>query len=60
MVQIELICEPKRGEISTEIIEIPDEEWAAMTEAQRHERCTQWAIEFQQEVAPCGYQVIGE
>jgi hypothetical protein len=43
-----------------DIQEIPDEEWNAMTEKERNQRCSEMAVDFQNEKAPCGWKALEE
>jgi hypothetical protein len=47
-------------DIEEDEFEIPREEWDAMTADERDEVCSRAAGERQDEIAPCGWEVIDE
>lgn len=60
MMKIKVFVEPRYRGYREYTEEIPDEEWAAMSEKERDARLLGLAVDMQNEDAPCGAEAIEE
>jgi hypothetical protein len=59
MVRIRLHVETQ-FDFHEDIVEIPDDEWGAMTAKEKEVVCLDMAVDMQNDIAPCGWEILDE